>query len=91
MTEFSGVPAYTPYIRLVTQGEAERPRDINQLAALTLALALGEEQEPALADKNEKAAELGSVGGLKGGRARADAMTPAVGKIVNDQIRLNQA
>ena len=78
-------------MKTTTAQRPKRPRDINQLAALTLALALGEEQEPALADKNEKAAELGSVGGLKGGRARADAMTPAVGKIVNDQIRLNQA
>lgn len=62
-------------MKTTTAHRPKRPRDINQLAALTLALAIGEEQEP-VTGKNEKAAELGSAGGLKGGRARADAMTP---------------
>ncbi len=52
-----------------------RPRDPNQLARMIVDLATGEIQEPA-STKNQAAVELGRLGGLKGGKARAEALTP---------------
>lgn len=50
----------------------KRPRDQNQLAKLIVDLATGEASE---ADTPEKA-EGQQRGGLKGGRARAEALSP---------------
>ena len=60
----------------------KRPRDTNQLAKLIVALSVGEEQEPAFKEaveegKNPAAVALGRKGGLKGGKARAKALSPA--------------
>ena len=52
----------------------KRPRDPNQLAKLIVDLATGEREE--LSPKENPAAELGRVGGLKGGKSRAEALTP---------------
>jgi hypothetical protein len=55
------------------------PRDPNQLAATIVALATGEKREipdPDIAGKNPAAVELGRLGGLKGGKARAEALSP---------------
>ena len=51
----------------------KRPRDVNELAAQT------EEVTPFHLDeeKDAEAAERGRRGGLKGGKARAEKMTPA--------------
>lgn len=52
--------------------------DVNQLAASILAAATGEPE--ALTPKGEKnpaAVALGRLGGKKGGKARADALSPA--------------
>jgi len=53
----------------------KRPRDANQLAKMIVDLASGEiveeRQEPPT-----PAQEFARLGGLKGGRARADALTP---------------
>jgi len=50
----------------------KRPRDLNVLASRIVAEATGEvkpeEQKP---EKNQAAVELGRLGGLKGGKARA--------------------
>ena len=64
----------------------KRPRDPNQLAKLIVDLATGEAKEPTVepapaseAPKPEKdpaAVSLGRRGGLKGGKARAHAMSP---------------
>jgi hypothetical protein len=55
----------------------KRPRDPAQLAKLIVDIATGEAQD---ADpdkgKDPAAVELGRRGGLKGGRARADKLTP---------------
>jgi hypothetical protein len=57
-----------------------RPRDPNQLAKLIVDLATG---DPAAAHdepedtRNPAAVALGRLGGLKGGAARARALTPA--------------
>jgi len=57
-----------------------RPRDPNQLGKLIVALSLGEADEapePVAADtgKDPAAVALGRKGGLKGGAARAKALT----------------
>ena len=55
----------------------KRPADLNRLAASIVADAVSEEPEPDPYDgKNPAAVELGRLGGLKGGRARADKLTP---------------
>lgn len=55
----------------------KRPRDINQLAKLIVDIATGEavlpENEPS--GKNPAAVALGKLGGLKGGKARAEKLT----------------
>lgn len=57
---------------------SKRPRDPNQLAKLIVDIATGEAEpfQPATTGKDPLAAELGRRGGLKGGRARAQALTP---------------
>ena len=56
----------------------KRPRDINALAAAIVAEATDEDREPEdpYEGKDPAAVELGRQGGLKGGRARAEKLTP---------------
>lgn len=56
----------------------KRPRDTNQLAKFIVDLATGEAEEAPSPDegKDPAAVALGRKGGLKGGKARADSMTP---------------
>jgi hypothetical protein len=55
----------------------KRPRDPNQLAKLIVDIATGEtEDAPEDTGKDPAAVALGRKGGLKGGRARAESMTP---------------
>jgi hypothetical protein len=54
----------------------KRPRDLNQWAKHMVDLATGAAQEPTPPAKNEAAAALGRLGGLKGGKARAAKMSP---------------
>lgn len=50
----------------------KRPKDTNQLAKKIVDLATGEEKEDQPQNaKNPHAVELGRLGGLKGGKARA--------------------
>jgi len=52
-------------------------RDTNQLAKLIVDMATGEEPiAPPPSKKNRAAVELGKLGGKKGGRARAEKLTP---------------
>jgi hypothetical protein len=56
--------------------KAKMPRDVNQRAKATLDLITGEagfEPEP---EKDPRAVELGRLGGLKGGAARAKKLSP---------------
>lgn len=60
----------------------KRPRDINQLVKFIVDLSTGnpitEDISPiAGKEKNPAAVELGRLGGLKGGKARAAKLTPA--------------
>lgn len=55
-----------------------RPRDPNQLAKLIADIATGEKQDRLMTEdgRDLSAVVLGRRGGLKGGRARADALSP---------------
>jgi len=54
-----------------------RPRDPNQLGKLIVDIATGESEDPdPNAGKDPAAVALGRKGGLKGGKARAENMTP---------------
>ncbi len=55
----------------------KRPRDPNTLAKLVTDLATHQKEENLPPDtRNPAAVALGRLGGLKGGRARADALSP---------------
>ncbi len=56
----------------------KRPRDPNQLAKLIIGVTAGEIELPENIDngKNAAAVARGRLGGLKGGKARAAALTP---------------
>jgi hypothetical protein len=56
----------------------KRPTDVNQLAASVVAETVGDEQDDSVANsgKDPSAVSLGRRGGLKGGKARAESMTP---------------
>ena len=62
----------------MTAKKKNRPRDLNELAASIVADATDEspptEEEPQ--SKNPAAVALGRLGGLKGGKARAEKLTP---------------
>jgi len=53
----------------------KRPKDPNQRAKMIVDLATGEITE-SVSFKNPAAVSLGRLGGLKGGKARADSLTP---------------
>lgn len=54
----------------------KRPRDPNQLAKLVVDIATGAEQDTSTTrTKNPAAVELGRLGGLKGGKARAQKLS----------------
>jgi hypothetical protein len=58
---------------------SKRPRDPNQLAHQVFLESIGEApktEPPALKPKNPAAVELGRLGGLKGGAARAASLGP---------------
>ena len=57
---------------------SKRPRDPNQLAKFLVDVATGEREDPLLTPegKNAAAVMLGRRGGLKGGVARAEKLTP---------------
>ena len=50
----------------------KRPRDVNSLAKMIVDLSTGDETEPEPSVKQR----AGRLGGLKGGKARNDALTP---------------
>jgi hypothetical protein len=59
------------------QKRSRMPRDTNQLATMVTAMATGlaSKEPPAIDTRNPAAVALGRLGGLKGGKARAKAMT----------------
>ena len=55
--------------------KVQRSRDTNQRAKQIVELATGEITEP-VSEKNPAAVALGRLGGLKGGKARAEKLSP---------------
>jgi hypothetical protein len=53
----------------------KRPRDLNQLAKLVVDIATGHAQDAGDSD-NGPMSVLGKAGGIRGGRARAEALSP---------------
>lgn len=66
------------YARLMLDRSRKRPRDPNQLAKTIVDIATGEVEDVSAehAGKDPAAVALGRKGGLKGGKARAEKMTP---------------
>jgi len=58
--------------------KSKTPRDINQLAAFIAEQATSDPKpdQPDEPQKNQAAVELGRLGGKKGGKARAEKLTP---------------
>ena len=52
------------------------PKETNQLAKYILEVTTGETEKIVPPEKNPHAQALGRLGGLKGGRARAETLTP---------------
>ncbi len=63
------------YALSMTTEKKKRPRDLNVLAASIVAEATGEAKPEEKPKKNPAAVELGRLGGLKGGKARAEKLT----------------
>lgn len=64
------------YNRSMEKPKKKRPRDFNALAASIVAEATGEKPDPEKpSTKNPAAVALGRLGGLKGGKARAESLT----------------
>lgn len=59
----------------MTDKKAKRPRDPNQLAKLVVDIATGQEHDIAKSEQSSMA-NLGRAGGLKGGIARAEKLSP---------------
>jgi hypothetical protein len=57
------------------QKRSRMPRDTNAAAHPVVAMAIGETPDEPASDKNPAAVALGRLGGLKGGKARAKALT----------------
>ena len=60
----------------MTEKKPKRPRDVSQLAKMMVDIASGEALPTAERTKDPAAVERGRVGGLKGGKARAKALSP---------------
>ncbi len=57
--------------------KSKRPTDINQRAKNIVDIATGQSEDTVINDgKNQAAVALGRLGGMKGGKARADSLTP---------------
>ncbi len=58
------------------------PRDLNEMAFSIMQQATGEGPTPEPSKKNPAAVTLGRLGGLKGGKARAEKLSPAKRKAI---------
>ena len=69
----------------------KRPRDSNQLGKLIVELAVGDSTDVDMtANKDPAAVELGRKGGLKGGKARANTLTPEQRKEIAKKAALSR-
>lgn len=77
MPEQSGKPKGKVGNRSKSRGQG--PKDFNAIAFEVVQKAIGEmpKEEPPDPNKNPTAVTLGRLGGLKGGKARAEKLSPA--------------
>jgi hypothetical protein len=61
----------------MSQTRPPRPRDMNQLAKRIVDISVGEAEDKPIAEKNPHAVALGRLGGLRGGKVRAERLAPA--------------
>ena len=66
----------TAYDYICDMKNPQQRKDINQLAKSILDIVTGDSEDNQKPIKNEAAVSLGRLGGLKGGKARADSLTP---------------
>jgi hypothetical protein len=62
------------YAKSMDKKKKKLPTDVNQLAKYIVDLSTAETQEP-IREKNPAAVALGRLGGLKGGKARAESLS----------------
>jgi hypothetical protein len=63
----------------MAKGKPARPRDMNQLAKRIVDISVGEAEDEPIREEPEKnphAVALGRLGGLRGGKARAERLAP---------------
>lgn len=67
-----------------SKSRGQGPKDFNQIAFDVVQKAIGErpKEEPPDPNKNPAAVTLGRLGGLKGGKARAEKLSPALRKAI---------
>jgi hypothetical protein len=70
-----------------TGKRGQGPKDANQIAFMVVQQATGEIPKPEQKgpQKNQAAVTLGRLGGLKGGRARAESLTPQQRKVIAEK------
>jgi len=70
---------------------SSRQEDINELAFRIGQQATGQqEQKPPAKEKNPAAVALGRLGGIKGGKARAKALSPAQRKAIAKKAAISR-
>jgi len=65
-----------------SKNRGQGPPDINQVAFNVVQQATGEAPSATPSEKNPAAVTLGRLGGLKGGKARAEQLSPAKRKAI---------
>lgn len=65
-----------------SENRGHGPKDINQIAFSIVQQATGQAPKEKPPEKNVAAVTLGRLGGLKGGKARAEKLTPATRKAI---------
>jgi hypothetical protein len=75
-----------------SKNRGQGPKDFNQIAFEVVQKAIGEMPKEAPPDrqKNPAAVTLGRLGGLKGGKARAEKLTPAKRKEIARKAALTR-
>lgn len=82
MPDQSSTPESKPGNRSTSRGQG--PKDFNQIAFEVVQKATGQipKEEPPDPNKNPAAVTLGRLGGLKGGKARAQKLSPELRKAI---------
>jgi hypothetical protein len=68
-----------------SSNRGQGPKDFNQIAFSVVQQATGQAEKVKPPEKNVHAVTLGRAGGLKGGKARADKLTPEQRKEISSK------